>query len=100
MYPGNIRGRVAVIAKRMFHFGAIRVGVREIRSQCDAAVKIIRPETIAAPDAVQLFLREASILSQLRHPRIVEYLSLGVHEGRMFLAMEFVPIARTAFCAA
>jgi serine/threonine-protein kinase len=58
----------------------------------EAAVKIIRPENAAGDDAVQLFLREASILSQLKHRRIVEYLSLGLHERRMYLAMEYLPV--------
>src|SRR5688572_19316178 len=57
----------------------------------EAAVKVIQPTGIAAPAATQLFLREAIILSQLQHPRIVEYLSLGLHEGQMFLAMEYFP---------
>lgn len=55
------------------------------------AVKLIEPQVAAKPAAVQLFLREAHILSQLHHPRIVEYVSLGLHDGRMFVAMEYVP---------
>jgi len=54
-------------------------------------VKVIQPAVAVRPQAVQLFLREASILSQLRHPRIVEYLSLGLNEGQMYFAMEYVP---------
>jgi len=56
-----------------------------------AAVKVIRPANPATYDAQQLFLREASILSQLRHRHIVQYLSLGLHERQMYLAMEYVP---------
>lgn len=55
------------------------------------AIKLIRPAALAPAEATQLFLREAAILSQLKHPRIVEYLSLGLHEGQMFLAMEYLP---------
>jgi serine/threonine-protein kinase len=57
----------------------------------EAAVKVIRPAATAPAAATQLFLREAAILSRLAHPRIVEYLSVGVHEGQMFLAMEYLP---------
>ena len=57
-----------------------------------AAVKIIRPAAAATVDAMQLFLREARILSKLRHPRIVEYLSLGLGDGQMYLAMEYLPV--------
>jgi len=58
----------------------------------DAAVKVIHPHARASAAATQLFLREASILSQLRHPRIVEYFNLGLHQSRMYLAMEYLPI--------
>jgi serine/threonine-protein kinase len=57
----------------------------------EVAVKLIEPEVAARPEAVQLFLREANILSQLRHPRIVEYVSLGLHDGQMYIAMEYLP---------
>ena len=58
----------------------------------EAAVKLIRSDPTAPKGATQLFLREATILSRLNHPRIVEYLSLGLHEGEMYLAMEYVPV--------
>jgi eukaryotic-like serine/threonine-protein kinase len=57
----------------------------------EVAVKVIRPAVQTADEATQLFLREATILSKLHHPRIVEYLSLGLIEGQMFLAMEYLP---------
>lgn len=60
-------------------------------SNREVAVKIIRPAGAATVDAMQLFLREARTLSKLRHPQIVEYLSLGLHEGQMYLAMEYLP---------
>ena len=57
----------------------------------EAAVKLIRPPESAPAAATQLFLREAAILSRLAHPRIVECLSVGLHEGQMYLAMEYLP---------
>lgn len=57
----------------------------------EVALKLILPAAAAQPDGVQLFLREATILSQLRHGRIVQYLEIGLHEGRMYLGMEYVP---------
>jgi hypothetical protein len=54
------------------------------------AVKIIRPGTVAGSREIQLFLREAGILSRLRHRRIVEFLGMGLHEGRVYLAMEYI----------
>jgi serine/threonine-protein kinase len=57
----------------------------------ETAVKLIRPAVVGSAESTQLFLREAAILSQLCHPRIVEYLSLGIQEGQMYLAMEYLP---------
>jgi serine/threonine-protein kinase len=56
-----------------------------------AAIKLIQPEAAASPEGIRLFLREAQILSQLQHPRIVECLSVGFHENKLFIAMEYVP---------
>jgi serine/threonine-protein kinase len=58
----------------------------------EVALKVVRPEATAAADAFSLFVREATILGRLRHPRIVEYFSIGMHEGSLYLAMEYLPI--------
>lgn len=42
-------------------------------------------------DFVRMFLDEASLLAQLRHPNIAEVYELGQADGRYFLAMEYVP---------
>ena len=57
----------------------------------DVAVKAIRPTAFTTAKAMQIFLREANILGQLRHPRIVEYISFGLFEGQMYLVMEYLP---------
>lgn len=54
------------------------------------ALKLIAPETAAAQSAVQRFLRETSVLSQLEHPNIVKLHDHGVARGRFWFAMEFV----------
>ncbi len=54
------------------------------------AIKMILPECAVAEKAVQLFLREASILSQLDHRRIVRFLEVGMSRGQFFLVMEYV----------
>jgi eukaryotic-like serine/threonine-protein kinase len=57
----------------------------------EVALKLVRPSPLASAETTKLFLREAKILSLLRHPRIVEYLELGLHEDQMYLAMEYLP---------
>ncbi len=54
------------------------------------ALKLIVPESAAARSAVDRFLREMNVISQLKHPNIVEWLEQGTTKGRFWFAMEFV----------
>ncbi len=56
----------------------------------EVAVKLIRTSIVASEKLVQLFAREASILSQLSHPRIVRCLEFGFHNQQPFLVMELI----------
>ncbi len=48
------------------------------------AVKLILPDAAASAQAVQFFLREVSILSQLAHPRIVRFREVGIAGKHFF----------------
>ncbi|HEX2571869.1 MAG TPA: protein kinase, partial [Polyangia bacterium] len=53
------------------------------------ALKVRRPE--ARSQDTERLLREAQVLSELRHPGIAAYLGHGrLPEGQIFLAMEWV----------
>ena len=54
------------------------------------ALKLIVPESAAARSAVDRFLREMSVISQLKHPNIVEWLEQGLTRGQFWFAMEYV----------
>ena len=54
------------------------------------ALKLIVPESAAARTAVDRFLREMSVISQLKHPNIVEWLEQGMTRGQFWFAMEYV----------
>jgi serine/threonine-protein kinase len=56
----------------------------------EVALKLIVPESAANELAMRRFLREASVLSQLDHKRIVRFHELGLSQGRFFFAMEYV----------
>jgi serine/threonine protein kinase len=56
----------------------------------DVALKRIRPELLAEPDNVQLFLREARVAARLSHPNIVQVLDAGDDDGSLYLVMEYV----------
>jgi serine/threonine-protein kinase len=54
------------------------------------AVKVMMPSTLPTEHAMQLFLREASILSQLNHPGIVRFHEVSCSDGMLFIVMEYV----------
>jgi serine/threonine-protein kinase len=54
------------------------------------ALKLIAPETAAARSAIERFLREMSVVSQLKHPNIIEFFEQGTSRGRFWFAMEYV----------
>jgi len=58
--------------------------VREI------ALKVIRPEIAVTPRLAQMFMREGRLLAKLNHRGIVGVYDLGVADGRLYLAMEYL----------
>jgi len=55
------------------------------------AIKVISPKQSASEAAMQLFVREASLLGRLNHPHIVQCLDFGYTAGQLYLIMEYVP---------
>lgn len=53
------------------------------------ALKHIIPESAAAQSAIDRFLREMSVVSQLKHPHIIEWLEQGTYRGQFWFAMEY-----------
>lgn len=54
------------------------------------AIKTILPRLSDDPAFEQMFLDEASLASQIRHPHVVEILDLGEQEGVLYLVMEWI----------
>jgi pSer/pThr/pTyr-binding forkhead associated (FHA) protein len=54
------------------------------------ALKLIVPESAATRSAIDRFLREMSVISQLKHPNIVEWLEQGMNRGQFWFTMEYV----------
>lgn len=73
--------------------GAMGVVYRAVQIETGrtVALKVLPPLPTAAADALQLFVREAGILSQLDHPQIVRFVAMGFSDGCVFLAMEYLP---------
>lgn len=54
------------------------------------ALKIVLPEHARNPEYRRRFLREAEILSTLRHGRIVTVIEVGEVAGYLFIAMDYI----------
>jgi serine/threonine-protein kinase len=63
--------------------------VRQRATRRKLALKVDLPEA-ASERAAQLFLREASVLSRLRHDRIVRFHEMGLTGGVFHFVMEYV----------
>jgi serine/threonine protein kinase len=66
--------------------------VEHRRTRQQYALKLLRPDrATGTDDPRQLFLREISVLTSLKHPRIVEAVEVGLHRDLPFLVMEYLP---------
>ena len=54
------------------------------------AVKVMRPDLAKDPDVVKRFLREAQVVSSIKHPNVVDISDYGTHAGGAFYVMEFL----------
>lgn len=96
----NCRVDIAAMPQPVPHFTTLRelgrgaMGVvyqaRHNQTARMVALKLIVPESAAARSAIDRFLREMSVISQLKHPNIVEWLEQGMTRGQFWFAMEYV----------
>ncbi|MEM6428424.1 MAG: serine/threonine-protein kinase [Deinococcota bacterium] len=59
----------------------------DLRGQRDVAIKVL---TLPPDDHKARFQREFRLMSQLRHPHVIEVLDSGEHDGLPFLVMAYV----------
>ncbi len=63
---------------------------RELRLNRLVALKMLLSGSSATPRELDRFRREAETIARLVHPHIVQIHEIGEHEGRPYLALEFV----------
>src|SRR5690606_22967044 len=90
---GLVLGRyellVPIAAGGMAQVWAARLkGARQF--QKIVAVKTMLPKLSEDPQFEQMFLDEASLASQIKHPNAVEIMDLGEQYGILFLVMEWI----------
>lgn len=54
------------------------------------ALKVIRPEVLSRPSAVERFRREAQVMNHLEHPNIVQVDEYGETDGHTWLRMQLI----------
>lgn len=63
---------------------------RDLRLERDVALKLLRPEVMDRPEAVERFRREARIASLVTHPHICTVHDSGEWDGQPFLVCELL----------
>jgi serine/threonine protein kinase/TolB-like protein len=64
------------------------------------AIKVLRPDQLAQPNALQRFRQEVRLARRVAHPNVARTYDIGRHLGELFLTMEYIegqPL--TALCA-
>lgn len=56
----------------------------------EVAVKVLRGELSQDPVALLRFLREASAVSKLHHPNVVEVYDVGEYDSKNYIVMEYI----------
>jgi serine/threonine-protein kinase len=90
--PGSI-GRYEIVG-RLATGGMAEVLLGRIRGphgfERPVVIKRILPHLALDPAVVELFLDEAKIIANLRHPNLINVHELGHERGELFMAMEFL----------
>src|SRR5689334_23014781 len=56
----------------------------------EAAIKVVSPRLVEEDGFLKRFEREIEALTKVDHPNIAKAITHGLHDGRPWLAMEFV----------
>ncbi|GAB2915082.1 serine/threonine-protein kinase [Rheinheimera gaetbuli] len=59
-------------------------------SECTVAIKVLQPQFVNQPEALQLLLQEAHKTQQLSHPNIVRVFDVDRDQQHYFIVMEFL----------
>jgi len=91
--PGHVLGRYELLLP-IASGGMAMVWAARLKGsrgfQKIVAVKTMLPKLSEDEQFEQMFLDEASLASQIRHPHVVEILDLGEQHGILFLVMEWI----------
>jgi len=63
---------------------------RDLHLDRPAAIKVLRPDAVTNPERRKRFVQEAKSASALNHPNIITIYDIDQHDGRDYIAMEYV----------
>jgi pSer/pThr/pTyr-binding forkhead associated (FHA) protein len=63
---------------------------RHVQTQRECAIKLLQPSEDVSHKALARFSREAKLLQQLKHPKIIEFVDCGRQDNLLYLVYEFV----------
>lgn len=90
--PGSVvGGRYRILAP--LGLGGMGVVYKALDEELgvEVALKTLRPDMVQDPRFLERFRSEVLLARQVTHPAVVRLHDLGVHEGRPFLTMDFIP---------
>jgi len=83
-------GRYEVRAQVGSGANAVIYSAWDASAERRVAIKLLRNDRCFRPDSRARFLREAKVMSRIHHPNIVQIYEVGMHEDRVFLALEYI----------
>jgi serine/threonine protein kinase len=64
---------------------------RDLSLERVVALKVLHPQLTVDPRFIENFHREARNLARINHPNVVTVHEIGEEDGRLFIAMEYLP---------
>ncbi|MGZ5967434.1 MAG: protein kinase domain-containing protein [Polyangiales bacterium] len=88
----------SVFADRYEILGALGEGgmgavfrVLDLELREEIALKVLRPEMVEVPGALERFRREVKLARRVTHPSVARTFDLGSYQGTRYLTMELIP---------
>ncbi len=90
MQPNDRFGHFGIIEKLGYGGMAMVYKATDFHLAQEVALKILHEQYSQDEEIIQRFNREADIFYQLKHPNIVPIISHGEHEGKFYIAMNYM----------
>lgn len=90
MQPNDQFGHFGIIEKLGYGGMAMVYKATDFHVAQEVALKILHEQYSQDEEIIQRFNREADIFYQLKHPNIVPIISHGEHEGKFYIAMDYM----------